>query len=77
MLKLEKNQYWVVGLSVTILSFILRFAGVKVVSASAVGMKNIMAYMVFSVLLGIVASALIFFRFKIAFLTYIAGLLLT
>jgi hypothetical protein len=76
MLKLEKKQYWVIGLITAILSFVLLFVGIKVISASLVSIQNIMAYIIFSALLGIVASALIFFRFKIAFLSFIAGLLL-
>lgn len=76
MLKLDKKQYWIIGLIVTILSFAMLYIGIKVISANAVGVENIMGYIVFSVILGIVASALIFFRFKIAFLSFITGLLL-
>ena len=75
MLKLERRQYWIVGLIVAVLSFIMLFVGIRVILDSAVSIENIMAYIVFSALLGIVASALIFFRFKIAFLTLIIGLL--
>ena len=76
MLKLEKKQYWIVGLSVAMASFTLFFLSVKVVLGSQVTFKNIIAYMIFSLLVGAVASFFIFFRLKIAFLTFIIGLVL-
>ncbi|OGO79140.1 MAG: hypothetical protein A2Y23_06210 [Clostridiales bacterium GWB2_37_7] len=76
MLKLDKKQYWIIGLCTVILSFIMLFIGIKVIAASQVSIENVLAYIVFSLLVGGVASALIFFRLKIAFLSYIAGLLL-
>jgi hypothetical protein len=73
---LERKQYWVVGLITAVLSFVALYVGIRVVSANAIAAQNIMAHIIFSVLLGIIAGVLVFFRLKISFLTYIAGVLL-
>ena len=76
MLKSDKNKYLVVGAGVTIITFIMFFLGVKVILGNQVIIKNIIAYMVFSLLVGAVASFLIFFKLKMAFLAFITGLVI-
>ena len=76
MLKLDKNKYLFVGVSITIISFILFFIGVKVVLGNQVTIKNIIAYMVFSLLVGALASSLIFFKLKIGFVAFVTGLVI-
>jgi hypothetical protein len=75
MLKLERKQYWIIGLTVAIASFITFFLGVKVVLGNEVTLKNITAFIIFSTLVGIVASILTFFTLKIAVITFIIGLI--
>jgi len=74
MLNLDKKKYWIVGLSVAIISFIMLFLGVKGVLAQEVNTQNILVYIGFSVLIGIVTSLLVFFRFKVIFVTFMVGL---
>lgn len=74
MLKLEKKQYWIIGLIIAILTFILLYVGIGVVAANAISIENVLAYIVFSLIIGIVASVLIYFRFKLTFMAYISGL---
>ena len=76
MIKIEKKQYWTVGLILTILSFILFFVGVKFVLGNDVNLKNIIAYGGFSILVGVISAILVFFRFQIAFLGFIFGLVI-
>ncbi|MEG0774274.1 hypothetical protein [Clostridium sp.] len=76
MLKLERKQCWLVGLTVAIASFIMFFIGVKVVLGNEITFKNITAYIIFSSLVGIVASILTFFTLKIASITFILGLII-
>lgn len=75
MLKIEKNQYWKIGLVTMIATFILLFIGVKVVLGNEVFIENIIAYTIFSVLVGIVAACLVFFKLKLAFVSFILGLI--
>jgi len=48
----------------------------NVYSAMGISTQNYIAYVVFSLIVGIVAAALIYFRLKIAFLSFTAGLIL-
>ena len=75
MLKLEKKQYWKIGLVTLLATFILLFIGVKVVLGNEVFIENIIAYTIFSVLVSIAASCLVFFKLKFAFAVYIMGLI--
>ena len=76
MLKLDNNKYLFVGVSITIISFIIFFIGVKVVLGNQVTIKNLIAYMVFSLLVGALASSLIFFKLKIGFVAFVTGLVI-
>jgi hypothetical protein len=76
MLKLERKNFWIIGLCAAILSFILFAVGMNVYSEMPLSVQNYMAYMVFSLIVGVVAAALIYFRLKIAFLTFSVGLVL-
>jgi hypothetical protein len=75
MLKLERKQSWLVGLTVAIASFITFFIGVKLVLGNEITLRNITAYIIFSILVGIIASILTFFTLKIAAITFILGLI--
>lgn len=73
MLKLERKYYWIVGLSIAVISFILFFIGVRVVCDNEVTIGNLVAYGVFGATAGFIASLLVFFRLKLAFIAYILG----
>jgi hypothetical protein len=76
MLKLEKKNFWVIGLCIVVLSFILFVVGMNVYSSVALSTGNYMGYLVFSLVVGAVAAILIYFRLKIAFISFAAGLIL-
>ncbi len=76
MFKLEKKNYLFLGAIIGILSFVLLFIGVKFVLGNEVNFNNMIAYLIFSLLAGGLASLLVFFRLKIAFLIYNIGLLI-
>ena len=65
-MKLGKKKHCMLGLIVTVVSFILFFVGVKYVLLSNLDLKNIVFYFAFSVLLGLISGALVFWKFKIA-----------
>lgn len=58
------------------LSFIMLFTGIKAILGSQITLKNIIAYVIFSALVGIVAAVLVFTRLKIALISYVLGLIL-
>lgn len=76
MLKLEKKNFWIIGLCAAILSFVFLAVGMNVYSEIGISTQNYIAYVVFSLIAGIVAASLIYFRLKIAFLSFAAGLIL-
>lgn len=74
MVNLERKHYWVIGLSIATFSFVMFFIGIKVVLENEVNINNIAALLGFSILVGIIAFFQLYFRFKISFLFFIAGL---
>jgi hypothetical protein len=76
MLILEKKNFWKIGLCVAVLSFIAFAISMNVFSAMELHINNYFGYMVFSLIAGVVAAIFIYFRFKIAFLTFAVGLIM-
>lgn len=76
MFNFQKKQFWVVGLIVTVLVFIFLFVGIRVILGNAVYAGNILAFGIYSVLMGAIASLLVFFGLKIALTAYLGGLVL-
>ncbi len=76
MLILEKKNFWKIGLCVAILTFIAFAIGRNIYSAMQVNINNYFAIMVFSLIVGVVAAALVYFRLTIAFISYAIGLIM-
>lgn len=76
MMKLEKKSFWMIGLCAAILSFACMAVGMNVYSKMGLNIENYMAYIIFSLIVGVITGALIYFRLKIAFLSFAAGLVL-
>ena len=76
MLNLDKNNFRVVGLTVTIISFLMLLIGVKVILGNELIARNILAFMGFSVLTGMIALLLVYFRFKLSAVLFIVGLVI-
>lgn len=76
MFKLERKNFWVIGLCVAVLSFILFAVGMNVYSTTGLNTGNYMAYMGFSLIVGAVTAVLVYFRLKIAFISFTSGLTL-
>ena len=74
MLNLDKNNFRVVGLTVTIISFLMLLIGVKVILGNELIARNILAFMGFSVLTGMIALLLVYFRFKLSAVLFIIGI---
>lgn len=75
MSSLEKKNYWIIGLIITILSFVLLYIGIRFVLGNELIFRNLTAFLGFSVVSGLIASMLIFFRFKVTFVLFGIGLI--
>ena len=71
----ETRNRMVSFIAVAILSFILLYSGVRFILDQQISLNNILAYVGFSLLMGVVASLLYLFKPKISFFIFIAGLL--
>ncbi|MDF3001792.1 MAG: hypothetical protein K0Q48_1911 [Bacillota bacterium] len=60
---------------VSVVSFILLYAGVRFLLDDQISFNNILAYAGFSLLIGVIASMLYLFRPKISLSIFLAGLL--
>ena len=76
MFKAQKEYYWKIGLLVSIISFILLIIGVSQVLGSKLSIKNLAAYLGFSLAAGLIALLLVRFGFKIALIFFLAGLII-
>lgn len=74
MINLERKHYWIIGISIAAFSFIMFFIGIKVVLGNEINFNNIVALLGFSLLMGIITLLLLYFKLKISFLSFIAGL---
>ncbi|KUO63789.1 MAG: hypothetical protein APF84_09215 [Gracilibacter sp. BRH_c7a] len=74
MLDLEKKNFWIVGLIVMVISFCMLLVGVKIVLGNELIVRNIVAFLVFSVVTGIIALLLVYFRLNLSLIFFIAGL---
>ena len=74
MINFEKKNFWLIGLIVTVVSFIMLLVGIKIVLGNELVPRNLVAFSGFSVLAGLIALLSVYFRLKIAFLLFIVGL---
>ncbi|QOX62703.1 hypothetical protein FRZ06_04745 [Anoxybacterium hadale] len=72
--KLTRNRVLSSSL-VSVVSFILLYAGVRFVLDHQISFNNILAYAGFSLLIGVIASMLYLFRPKLSLSIFLAGLL--
>jgi len=76
MLKIEKKQFLLVGTIFEAMTLVLLFIGVRGVLANELTTKNIVAFVVFSTIVGLLAALLVYFNLKIILTTYILGFII-
>ncbi len=68
-MKENNNKYsLLIGIAVTLISFILLLIGVKFILANDLLIRNMIAILILSVISGGISSAFIYFKLKIAVL---------
>lgn len=73
---LEKKHSWKIGLGVAIISLIMLLVGVRTVLGNQLNLKNIIAFIGFSLLAGAIALMLIYFSYKLTFGFFMLGLVI-
>ncbi|SET19757.1 hypothetical protein [Anaerobranca gottschalkii] len=73
-IKKEMGKKWLLPLVVALLSFVLLFTAVKFVLQREITLQNLIAYLVFSIIVGFIIFLLNRFHLKIALVTTILGL---
>jgi peptidoglycan/LPS O-acetylase OafA/YrhL len=75
MIKFERKSSKTIGALLAVLVFILVFAAMRLIADIEPNLGNIMVYIVFSILLGVIASVMVYFRLKIAAYFYAMGII--
>lgn len=70
----KNKKHLAAGLIVAITSFILLFVAVKGVLGNQPDTRNILAYIVFSLINGVVISVLVYLRYRIIYVFFTIGL---
>lgn len=75
-MKSLKRNFWIIWFTVTVLSFLLLFLGIKFILGSQMTAQNMIAYTLVSLIFGMATSTLYLLQLKIACVVSIAGLLI-
>lgn len=70
-----KRNFWIIWIATAVLSFLAFFIGVRFILHSTVLARNLIAYVIFSVVFGAVAGGLYLLKLKITAISFLAGLL--
>ena len=70
----EKRNFWIIWSIVTAVSFVLLFAGVKLLLGNPISPQNILAFLILSIIFGVISSTLYLLKRKAACILFIAGL---
>jgi len=75
-MKKANTNFWIIMCIVMISSFILLLAGVKLLLGNPITAQNLIAYLILSFIFSVVSSTLYLLKRKIAFVLFIAGLVI-
>ncbi|WP_252502531.1 hypothetical protein [Sporosarcina sp. Marseille-Q4943] len=70
------KKLWKIGFFTGLTSFVLLILGIRTILGTELVFKNYLTFGVFSLTVGILASSLLFYKFKIAFRIFMAALIL-
>lgn len=70
-----KNEFWLItGCAIALISFVLILIGMTNLNPGRIGAQNIFAYIVFSLILGVITAVLQHFMLDIPLLFFIGGI---
>lgn len=73
---LEKKNFWAVGIIVGMSTFSLLLIGIKVILGNELIARNLLAFIGLSLLTGIIALFLVYFKLKLSAALFIIGLVI-
>lgn len=76
MMRLERKDSWIIGFSVSLFTLIALSISIIVVLGNKLDVYNLVTLVGFSIFTGIFGFVLVYFRLKISFLLYSAGLVI-
>lgn len=66
----------IIGVVITVLSFISIFTSVRFILENPISTSNFIAYIVLSLVLGMISGIFYYFKFQMAFIVFITGILI-
>ncbi|MCG7344544.1 hypothetical protein MHZ92_10385 [Sporosarcina sp. ACRSL] len=70
------NKLWKIGFFTGLTSFVLLILGIRTILGTELVFKNYLAFGVFGLIVGILASSMLFYNLKIAFRIFMTALVL-
>lgn len=71
---MKKHKWLITGCVIALISFVLILIGMLILNPGAVNAQNIVGYLVFSLILGVIAAVLQRLMFDVALLFFIGGI---
>jgi hypothetical protein len=76
MKKNQKKNSLLIGMVISVLTFLLLFIGVKFILTNEITIQNYVAYIILSVIVGVLSGIFYYFNLRIPLITFIVGVLL-
>ncbi|HKM32387.1 MAG TPA: hypothetical protein VJX95_02340 [Oscillospiraceae bacterium] len=70
----SRKYFWVVGIVVSLVAFVLLLVAIGIVLQNDVGMDNLLAFLIASVIFGAIAALIFYLRATIALTLYLLGI---
>ncbi len=70
---IDRHRYLLMGMGLTILTMIFFHIGIREILGHEVGIRNIAVYLIFSLVIGLLASAFMFYRLRIVLVLFVSG----
>ena len=70
----SRKYFWVVGIVVSLIAFVLLLVAIGIVLQNDVGMDNLLAFLIASVIFGAIAALIFYLRATIALTLYLLGI---
>lgn len=74
-IRINQKNYWKIGLCISIIAFILLLSGVRFVLENPMNLQNLIAFVAFSLLVGVIGGGMVFARMNLAFVVFTIGLI--
>lgn len=70
---IDRHRYWLIGMVLTTLTMILFHIGIRGILGHVVSIRNIAVYLIFSLVIGLLAAGFMFYKLKVALVLFVSG----